>query len=346
MNGKPLVGILVLGKKKKYLNLYQSYAEKYKIQLFAFTPRDINWQKKYITGLELNKKKWLKTTFPFPVVVYNQGYGGEKNVIPKLEKYIGKNNCFNHVNKFNKWETYQILKRKTELQKYLPATSLYSSVYINEMLKKYKVLYLKPCYGSQGKDVYKIELTPNGDIKFYYHAISSKETFKNRTQLEDKIKTIVGNNQFIIQQEVPMTKYSGNHFDIRVLVQKNSKGNWSISNIVSRIPNKFFYNTSLFQKVEITENILKELSFSKSKIKSVIKTLHDISIRVSKSLEDNLGHLGELSVDFGLDQEGKITIIEVNGKPQKKIYDYLVNPNIKKAIYKRPMQYALYLSQI
>ena len=68
-----------------------------------------------------------------------------------------------------------------------------------------------------------------------------------------------------------------------------------------------------------------------------------ISIKAACLLEKQLGHLAELSVDFGLDHANKLWIIEINGKPDKQLYAELDDPKLMEQVYLTPLEYALYL---
>ncbi|WP_376768272.1 YheC/YheD family protein [Paenibacillus alginolyticus] len=50
---------------------------------------------------------------------------------------------------FNKWDLYNLLKQSI-LKPYVPDTFLYNEVNISELLEKYKLVYIKPSYGSGG----------------------------------------------------------------------------------------------------------------------------------------------------------------------------------------------------
>lgn len=342
-NKDKLIGILVFNKDKKSLNIYQLYTDNNKATLFAFSPKDINWKYKKIRGVSLiSNNKVVTKTYPFPDVIYNTRYGTSKRFIKKLEKVIGKNKCFNHVTKFNKWVIYKILSR-TELKEYLPETFLYEKKNLENLLLKYKNLYLKPCYGNRGKKVYKIELDNDESLKLYYHTVKPKLKLASKLDLENEIRKITGNGTFIVQEEIPMMKYNGSYFDIRILVQKNFTGAWAITNMICRITNKFFLNTSLYDKVESFETVLKQLPLSISEKNFLISNVSEISLKVALYLENNLGHLGEISVDYGINKEGFLKIIEVNSSPQKKIYNYLKNTGLKADVYSKPIEYSLYL---
>ncbi|MNP78274.1 hypothetical protein D3C76_1758460 [compost metagenome] len=74
----------------------------------------------------------------------------------------------------------------------------------------------------------------------------------------------------------------------------------------------------------------------------MMNLFYNISLRSAEIIEIDSGiHLCEVSVDLALDKEGHVWIIEVNGKPQKSLYDEISFQ--KKAVYSRPIEYARYL---
>ena len=112
---------------------------------------------------------------------------------------------------------------------------------------------------------------------------------------------------------------------------------------MSRVTNKFLGNTSLFEKVELTENVLSQIhNIDKDRLLSELKSL---SIEIGDNLEKVIGHLGEISVDYALTTDNSLKIVEVNGQPQKKIYKFLKDPIIIESVYTNPLRYALFLSK-
>lgn len=95
--------------------------------------------------------------------------------------------------------------------------------------------------------------------------------------------------------------------------------------------------TNLCEKIYNADDTLQQL-YPLKKVKSILKSLSEVSINVAKHIEKNLGHLGEISVDFGLDIEGDLKIIEVNGKIQKNLYNMLDHLESRELVYKRPFE--------
>ena len=78
-------------------------------------------------------------------------------------------------------------------------------------------------------------------------------------------------------------------------------------------------------------------------LNAIIRSIYDISLRAAEIIEIGTHcHLGELSVDLVLDNAGFLWIIEVNGKPQKELYDEI---DKRDSVYKRPLEYARFLRE-
>jgi hypothetical protein len=333
------VGIMV-AKHRERKHALQKYAacNTTNTKLFCFTPSEIDWERKSITGLHQSNGKWALKTFPFPDVVYNRCYNMDRSLVERLETVIGSNKCFNHINQLAKHEVHHHLTRW--LASYLPETVLYDQELAVQMLHVHKVIYLKPCYGNNGKGVYRAELKESGEIQIGDHHFVPKYIVGGVPQFLEKMQELIGSAPYLIQQGIGIRQSNGRIFDIRVLAQKNRSGSWSVTNAISRFAHKGCFNTSICERIGMSEEALRQL-YSADKAKAIIGSLHDISLRAAEILEiDAHYHLGELSVDFALDDAGHIWIIEVNGKPQKDLYNGIRNSY---RVYKRPLQYARYL---
>jgi glutathione synthase/RimK-type ligase-like ATP-grasp enzyme len=342
LENRPLIGILVTKKnsRKRTLQLYQRY-HNLNLKLYAFTPADILWKEQRIIGLSLKKGIWKQSSFPFPHVVYNRCFNKKLITIQRLEKAIGRNKCFNNINFFNKWDLYNLLKQSI-LKPYVPDTFLYNEVNVSELLEKYNLVYIKPSYGSKGKSVYRVELMDNGDIHISLHSLTPRYICRKNENIQEKLNELLGAKKYMVQQGIRMSQIDHQYFDIRVLVQKDILGEWMVSTITSRVAYENYFNTSMCESIYDVVEILPRL-VSPEKINEVHRSLHEISVKAAQEAEIHMGSLGELSVDFVLDEQRKLWIIELNGKPQKNIYKDL--KSIKRKIYSRPLEYAYFLSQ-
>lgn len=77
---------------------------------------------------------------------------------------------------------------------------------------------------------------------------------------------------------------------------------------------------------------------------ALMEQIVDVALETAETLEKD-GLLGELSVDFGIDQDHQPWIIEVNGKPAKELFAKLNDMAMIERVYLCPIEYALYLSK-
>lgn len=334
-----LLGIMVASPnvKKTVLMAYARYNNT-SMKLFCFTPSDIDWERKRIAGLHRSNRKWKKRSFPFPEIIYNRCYEVNPELIVRLEAVIGKNKCFNHLNHLNKYDIHNHLS--TSLIDYLPETILYNKNHAAEFLLTHKLLYFKPCFGNKGQGVYRVELQESGQIHVGEHHLQSKFIVHDMAEFQEEMDAYLGSTPYIIQQGVNIRTLTGRIFDIRVLVQKNRAGAWSITSAISRVAFNGCFNTSIFEKMTVTREVLQSL-YPPYKAQAILHSIYEISLRAAEAIEDDSNlHLGELSVDLALDLDDRPWIIEVNGKPQKNLYRYFQS---RRAAYRRPIEYALFL---
>jgi len=334
-----LLGIMVSTRKVRKSVLVQYLRHNATpMPLFCFTPDDIDWERHTITGLHRSNRKWAIRRFPFPHVVYNRCYELNQEVIEQLEAVIGKNKCFNHVNHFNKYETHKNLSKW--LVPFLPETVPYNERNAAKLLDAHKLLYLKPCYGNKGMGVYRVEMKDSGEIHIGDHHFLPKIIAANIVEFQESIRTLLGNIPYIIQKGVETQRLSGRVFDIRVLMQKNKTGMWSITSMISRVAYKGCFNTSIFEKMCLSKDALYHL-YPQEKAKPLMKLIQQTSMRAAEIIELDSGlHLGEISIDLALDNKSHPWIIEVNGKPQKSLYQGFRS---NYTAYRRPLEYAYFL---
>lgn len=341
----PIIGILVSNsnKRKKILKLYQCH-HNLPLKLFAFSRSGILWKKHKIIGLCQNGVKWEERIFPFPHAIYNQCYNRKATTIERLNNVIGGDKCFNSINWFNKWRVYNLLI-ETNLQMYIPDTFLLKEVDISELVKKYKLVYVKPSYGHHGKSVYRLELKENGDIHMSLHSLAPRFICRKNEDIQQKLAELLGENIFLVQKGIQTSQINNQNFDIRVLVQKDISGKWAVSTMACRVANELYFNTGVYESIFDAEEIFDVIFLQKKMKETTINSIKKISVNAAQVLETNIGLLGELSVDFVLDEEMNLWIIEINGNPQKSIYRDIDNFKYKQLIYRSPIEYAYYLSK-
>lgn len=343
MKNVETLGIMVTNARQRKVTL-KNYMKNHhfsKLRMFSFSPTDIDWEHRRIRGLHLRNMKWETGSFSFPKVIYNRCYNSEMETIDRLEQIIGRNKCFNQINQFDKLEIHQAINRW--LSPHVPDTLPYSNDNLEQMIHLHKLVFLKPCHGHMGKGVYRIEQRDTGELHISNHYVMPSIIVGSISQLLTESERFVGQVPHLIQKGIFTNNLNNRTFDIRVLVQKNKNGLWSTTNVISRVSYAGCFNTSIYERACLTMDVLKKLYPAKS-VRNMMNTIYNLSLRTAEILELDSGiHLCEVSVDLVIDLEGHIWIIEVNGMPQKSLYDEL--PISRRAIYSRPLEYGYYLSK-
>ena len=334
MPSKPRIGLL--SPFFKPISAYEQPAWDLNLELVVVTPSRIDWKTHQVRGLVWNGQAWIDETVPFPQALYNRYYGSKPKVVSRLENIIGRNRVFNHITRFDKWVLHQILA-KSDLKKLLPSTDVFTAKGLINYMERFGQVIVKPDAGQLGTRIYLV--VKDGDFHLHYGTKSPIASFSSKEDLLSRLEPMV-NKGFLLQRYIPLASVDGRAFDLRFLVQKNRKGVWQVSGMLSRLALRYSYITNVSQAIVRVEETLTK-AFPQ---KHLVPQLQELSIKGAQIAEESLGSLGELSVDFGLDQDGRIWIIELNAKPMKSIFQALDDTQLMQEIYRQPLCYALHLA--
>lgn len=304
------------------------------ILTYVFNIYNVNVKNHKLMGYtyDFENNQWLTNSFPIPQVVYDRGdvisqsiYG---NYAPNYLNFIKKNNikfinnldCINLTN--NKWATSKLLLSNEKTKKYQPDTFEYTTnEQLLELLNKYNHIFIKLKKGSRSKGIFSIEKIEEDYCKIMYKN-SSENNVKTRIEINDLPQFMKDQirkwncekSDYIIQRAIPLAKYHDSNFEIRVVMQKNSSGIWHRTCMIARCASgndKFL-------------NPIKELDKKSSKVllgafednaELVRKKLIHASREVSSLLNEVDISVGEFAIDFGVDKDMNVYIIELNSKP-------------------------------
>lgn len=351
----PLVGIFTIngpngfkGNRSNYKRIIQT-GIKAGVFVYVFTAESINMVNKTVKAhIYLSKQnRWVTNTMPLPDVVYNRvpyRSDEEKQIVKKAISLMKSENIpFFNPYFFNKWALYQWMKESNEFKKIIPETAILSRVNLYNLLKRNSSLYLKPISGKAGLGFIKLEMKQNYiDLKYQFNKGTNNIRVNSFYSMWNIISKLTANKGYIIQAGIDLNTYYGSPYDIRVLVQKNGFGKWSVSGIGIRVAGKESITTHVPRGgyIETVDKVFNH-SYGPYYSENLKSEISNLALRISQYIEKRINYpLGELSLDLGVDKNGQIWFFEANSKPME--FD---EPHIRETSLLRLIQYFRYLSE-
>ncbi len=300
--------------------------------LLFFDPRGIDWDRRMIEGLLLHNGRWMKGLFPFPQTVYNRCYPEPTAVIGRFQELIGVPRVFNDRTHLDKWEVYEQLQI-SEVGDYLPSTYRYTQDDLAELLGTHPSFVLKPRLGHGGAGVFKVTLlSPN--VLIFVSQLGVPIPLLGQEFYLKLLTEIAPPVSYIAQQYIVSIEQDERKFDVRIVMQKNGRGEWEVGGELSRITRGVNLLTNHYHAIAAPLEVISQ---------ELLSTLRAISQVVAETLDGKLATLGEIGVDFLIDEEGRPWILEVNGKPDKGLFRHLDDADTMRRIYLNPLRYQKYL---
>ncbi len=317
---------------------------------FGFNPDNISYHNGTVLGYIYTNGVWKRRTFPIPDVIYPRegGYSARSLQIRKRLEDMG---CkFINPPLIGKWQTYKTLSRNLSIDQYIPDTRRVVNYHeIEHLLTKYGAVYLKPITGSQGKNIIKVSRVRNTKMYKYQYQVkyqTREGSIQGLNNLRYVLKRLMNNRSYIVQQRINLLRVGGKIADVRVLVQKDNTGQWSITGKACRIGKRgsITSNISGGGSAEKLPVILSRYFPDPLTRDRIVGEINYLAIATAQELEDNIADIGELGIDIGIDSNGKIWFIEANLKPARQVFVMLGEKSTRRMSVVKPLLYARYLA--
>lgn len=357
----PLVGILVSEKALTRLlsgksnSLYRSYARvlsRHMGQAVLISPKRIQWEHNEVQGVIRAKtnqvERWLEETLPLPTVIYDRCFGGNNRyrstvIRKKCASHHPTVKVINALPKIGKREIYTLCSQISRFQEHLPRWDILRPDNIETVLENFPVAYIKPNRLSKGKGVTKVTKTSSGylleqrrDPKNYKHLCQSPK------EVLDELESYIRRQGFmVIQEGIPLMTYEGRPFDFRLLLQKDHSGHWKRTGIAGRISGAGSIISSPRSGGSVAPFGHVMAPLSPTERQSIASSMINLALDLAQTLDSLIGPFVELGFDFGVDTNGKVRIIEVNGIPLKVSIERLGNQETTQSANNNPLSYAI-----
>jgi len=321
------------------INFYNKAARKHHLTPFYFSLQQYYPTKGKAKGYIYRNGSYRLVNRSVPSVVHNRSMPFTSGLRTKLGQLSNRSIVYNAQTRYTKHKIHKLLSKKHHLKSHLPKTKLFSKDSLQHMMERFKELYVKPSSGSIGKGIFKLEQVDQGKWRIQ---TSGKTRFKPTQKVYRYLRGKLGQRSFLVQEAIPLARYKGRPFDIRVSVQKGGNGKWQVTGMVGKVAGKGKHVTNVARggKVKTCEELFSHCGLDVYRTKGIIE---DFSLRVAKHLGKKLNRLADVGLDVGIDQGGKPYFIEMNGRDLRYSFRDGGLSKIWFKTYENPMKYGKYL---
>lgn len=325
----------------------------YNLKVLVFHPDGVAADGKSVTGYTWNDGSWHSSISPPPDIVYNRCFyaNSKEKKEASLALFALPQTLPWSRGLPDKWGVYEILKRNRRAAKLLPETQLYKGIRkLDTMLaERDDGVFLKPKAGSHGKRTLHALLqnrSSGGGIRVRGRDGANQPfqyVFGAQDEGLDWIHNFIGSRRYIIQPYLHLTSSKGQPFDVRVLMQKNGRGTWTLTGMAVRLGTHGALTSNLHgggTAVPPLPFLLKEYGTDG---KEIMEELAAEAALLPPLLEAACGRLGELGLDFGIDSSGRIHLLEANSKPGRTVFRLTGDCRAAKLAAENPLSYARHL---
>jgi len=233
---KPVVAILTIeddtqlfrGNRANFADLIQT-GQQMGILTYVVTVKHLKLQAPRILGYIFREsdETWVQAWFPRPHVVYNRIPQREDERLPRVKKKLSalaKQPDIRLFNRrfFNKWSLFQWLNESRATKPYIPETKkLTDSLVLSSLLKRHRLLYLKPVRGKAGVGIMTVTVQPERKLPYRLQIQEEKgsRTFRAGTmrRLWDRVSRQSERlgEPYIVQQGIALACVNNRPFDLR-----------------------------------------------------------------------------------------------------------------------------------
>lgn len=322
------------------------------VTLYFFTTDGISFENKYVMGIYYNHREniWRQKKFPLPHLLYDRGGGTSKKAMSAIKKFreLGIKNI-NAQHYFDKWDLYDRLSKTDTMPPHLPATIKGDNVTdIVQMLNRYGHVYVKTRRGSCGTGVIRMEKYGPDKCKYFYSY--GGKLFSGifaEQELMQILRRFFAQKPFIIQKPIDLMKKGQGIIDFRSEVQRDKKGLLNVTGTTVRIgkPRSPIASNTHKEDYYPLEKFMKNiLRFDEQEAYVLQEKINRFLQTVFRAVEQVYGPFGEMGIDFGMDTQGHLWLIECNSKSAKvALYNAFGREKVRQS-FRDLLEYAQYLA--
>jgi hypothetical protein len=200
-----------------------------------------------------------------------------------------------------------------------------------------------------GRNIIRVLKRKNSNIYEYQYQVNSQTrlgTSNGLNRLRQGLGRFIGKRGYIVQRRINLLRVNGGIVDVRILVQKDHTGLWSITGQACRIGRRgsITSNISSGGSASKVQTVVAKSFTDPMQRERILTEINYLALEAAHVLEANTSCMGELGIDIGIDQNGKIWFIEANLRPARKVFTLINEPATRFKSLQKPLLYAHYLA--
>ncbi|KPV42135.1 YheC/YheD family protein [Alicyclobacillus ferrooxydans] len=311
-------------------------ATKYDISLVITSPKRLlglahfpGW-----TSSETPGKEWRRkvSNMNRQTVIYDAMYLDDLKAYqisyPHLLKAVAKQDIpmFNPVLP-SKSTLYELLTQNRIRGGRLPRTiTQVTPTRVIQILDESDRVWLKPVYGSGGRNIVMIDRLPNGRYELTAERYRGKHLHQemDRQRLVQFIRQLTTYRQYMAQEHIELgVTREGRKVDFRVTVQRKDSGAWGVTATTARTgaAGSVLTNYHAGGRIRSLTNAHHDYHLLNSfgVTPSDLSHMNEFALRVARRLQSHYPRLGILGLDVGHTPQGEFYVYDFNGRPGRDI---------------------------
>jgi hypothetical protein len=323
------------------------------LDVFFFSAKEVDVKNQTIRAMSYNEAQdiWQESIYPYPHVLYNRRAEGKND--PQVQAFRREakrwgTKSLNPVNDFHKWELHQRLCANPHIAPHLPATRHCNDFSdIEAMLRDYPCIYLKAVTGRYSRYVMRVGKTGQ---EWHYSYVADRlvrGTTGSEKRLRQVVDGVFDRREILIQQAVDVFSLDGCQVDMRAELQRNGAGDVVIVANSARVGSPGSPVTSTRADAAIfrfSHFLRQQAGLAEQQAQILELQVQSFLTGVYLAVENIYGPFGEMGIDYALDKNYRLWLIECNAKSAKVAMFLSYSPAEYEQAFRNPMEYARLLA--
>ena len=319
------------------IHFYRSIALEEGLDLFLFCIEQVDAGRGRATGYVPTGDGWKRVRAPVPKVVHKRVLFRTSAPLRTLARLQRRGVVF--VNPYliqNKARMGAALARDERVRPHIPETLPYRFRLLEAFLKDGRGAILKPRIGSVGKGLIRVVPLERGRVEM----TGRRARVISLAALRRRLAQGVSPSRYLLQEYLPLARYRGRPFDLRVPVQKDGSGEWRTPGMVAKVAARHPFLTNMAQggRAMPGEDAI-AAAFPAAQAREVIEQVRRLAVAVGRAVAREHPHAADLGLDVGVDRDGKPWLIEVNTRDQRYTFHEAGLHDAFRALYRNPLLY-------